>query len=598
MIRTKIRSVACLVARCCLLGLLICGATPGGAATYYVATTGDNANNGSQSSPWRTIAYASGRVVAGDTVRVLAGIYNEQARIAVDGNSANYVSFMSDDANSKAVCRGFYLDGVDYVRIIGFEITHNSTSFNGAIQLNGTCSHVEILDNYIHHVRGRASGEGAVISATGTANTSYITIRGNTLFHLGFLSGVFSHANIAGIYSDYGTSDHWLIEYNSIQRSADFMYSMGEHHIVRNNALGDVDASYWPNGGGMPHTDIFQIGSDGVVANNRYGVYEANFCTDNSEPDGHFFLQQNTASGGDTTLLVRGNVVANFGSGAVGNIATPNLLTHNNTYYDIVNVADGGAVYIQYGSPAPSGCMFVNSIIQNAGTSRDAIDISSGSATAMANIGYQAGSEASYTSTADPRFVNPASGVRNFRLQSGSPAINAGAILVTISSASGSGTSFNVNNGALLCDGKGICDGDVITTGGTTTRVTSISGNTVTVANAVTWTSGQPVYWGTDTTPDIGALPYGSTELTAAALSQAGTTYTVTTMGDARGVWFYVNGIPVLWDSAPPYSGTFASGTVTAKAYALYAQAMPVVTATTSGTPPPPDAPTGLRITP
>ena len=54
----------------------------------------------------------------------------------------------------------------------------------------------------------------------------------------------------------------------------------------------------------------------------------------------------------------------------------------------------------------------------------------------------------------------------------------------------------------------------------------------------------------------------------------------MTPTGDARGVWFYVNGIPTTWDATSPYSATIASGTVTAKAYALYAQSEPVVTAT------------------
>jgi hypothetical protein len=122
-------------------------------------------------------------------------------------------------------------------------------------------------------------------------------------------------------------------------------------------------------------------------------------------------------------------------------------------------------------------------------------------------------------------------------------------------------------------------DGDTITVGGTATRIVSITDNSVTVADSVTWTYGMPVYWGTDTTPDIGAFPYGSTELAGASLAQNGDTYTVTPAGDARGVWFYVDGIPAIWDSTAPYTATVPSGNVTAKAYALYAQRNPVVNA-------------------
>jgi hypothetical protein len=46
--------------------------------TYYVATTGNNANAGTTTgAPWRTITYGVGRLVAGDTLLVRTGTYNE-----------------------------------------------------------------------------------------------------------------------------------------------------------------------------------------------------------------------------------------------------------------------------------------------------------------------------------------------------------------------------------------------------------------------------------------------------------------------------------------------------------------------------------------
>jgi hypothetical protein len=211
------------------------------------------------------------------------------------------------------------------------------------------------------------------------------------------------------------------------------------------------------------------------------------------------------------------------------------------------------------------------------------------------NLGYLSGSEASYVSTSNPLFVNASS--QNFRLQAGSPAINAGTNIAWVTSAAGSGTTFNINDGQLFIDGWGIAEGDVITVGGTTTRISSISGDSVTVATSVTWTNGMPVYWGTDTSPDIGAFPYGSTELTGATMTQNGTTYTVSPTGDARGVWFYVDGIPTIWDYEVPYTATIPGGVVTAKAYALWAQQNPVVFATNASGPLP--APPGnLRVQP
>src|SRR5438445_11089247 len=44
---------------------------------YYVSTTGNDANAGTLSAPWRTIQHAANSVHPGDTVQVEGGVYNE-----------------------------------------------------------------------------------------------------------------------------------------------------------------------------------------------------------------------------------------------------------------------------------------------------------------------------------------------------------------------------------------------------------------------------------------------------------------------------------------------------------------------------------------
>jgi len=571
-----------------ILFMFLC--LPAWSATYYVRTDGSNSASGANyttdpsTGAWLTLTYAESQVTAGDIVRVGPGTYNEQPTCNVDGSSGNYIVFMAYDPDSHPVCRGFYFDGADYWKIIGIDVTHNSSSYNGAVQFNGTCSNIQILDCYFYNVRGRAGGEGAIISATGSASTSYITLRGNTMYWGGFVSGVSTNANNAVVSSEpTGTAAHWVVEYNTATRFADFFYTYGTLHTVRNNSAGDVSDSYWP-GDTLPHTDIFQIGSDGTTANTSYSDYESNFAVDNSLADGHFFLQQNTSAGGDTDLLVRGNIMANFGSGPIGNISTPNLLLYNNTIYDICNVAASGSVYAQYGTPGGTGCLFANTIIHTDGNVNDIIAIDTGSATVVTNLGYNTMSHSSFVSTSDPLFTGPTSSPRDFSIGASSPARGVAANLIYITTAASTGTSFDVNNGKLLSDGRGNIDieGDWLLINGTKTFVSSISGNTVTVEDSVTWGTNEVVYWRGDTGRDLGALPYGYTPLTAASIVQDGTTYTVTTTGTARGVWFYVDGIPTTWDYNSPFSATISSGTVTAKAYALYGQAAPVVTATAS----------------
>ena len=62
--------------------------------TYYVAKNGSNSGSGTETSPWLTIKYAAIRAVAGDTVYVKNGTYNEQIWITsaegARGGSAGY----------------------------------------------------------------------------------------------------------------------------------------------------------------------------------------------------------------------------------------------------------------------------------------------------------------------------------------------------------------------------------------------------------------------------------------------------------------------------------------------------------------------------
>ena len=58
------------------------------ATTYYVATTGNDGNAGtSVDSPFRTIQYAMGKAVAGDTVLVRGGTYREQVEVSAGGTA-------------------------------------------------------------------------------------------------------------------------------------------------------------------------------------------------------------------------------------------------------------------------------------------------------------------------------------------------------------------------------------------------------------------------------------------------------------------------------------------------------------------------------
>ena len=63
------------------------------AATYYVTTTGSDANSGSSADPFRTLQKGASVAQAGDTVRVGAGVYYERIWIPRSGQPGQPITF-------------------------------------------------------------------------------------------------------------------------------------------------------------------------------------------------------------------------------------------------------------------------------------------------------------------------------------------------------------------------------------------------------------------------------------------------------------------------------------------------------------------------
>jgi hypothetical protein len=69
------------------------------ATTYYVSTTGSDANPGSQVSPWATLAKANGAVVAGDVVNIAPGTYADAIWPKANGTKNARITYLGNLAN-------------------------------------------------------------------------------------------------------------------------------------------------------------------------------------------------------------------------------------------------------------------------------------------------------------------------------------------------------------------------------------------------------------------------------------------------------------------------------------------------------------------
>ncbi len=186
------------------LGLLL-GALPASGATYYVSTSGNNANPGTQAQPWRTIQKAASTVNAGDTVLVRGGTYAELVTVQKSGSAVGGpVTFKSHPGETAVLdgasvtvpaadSGGFYIPGRGYVVVEGFEIrnfrTSNADRTPAGIRVDGASHHVVLRNNKIHHIENTNSGGdgnafGIVVYGDSSSAITGLVITGNELFSL------------------------------------------------------------------------------------------------------------------------------------------------------------------------------------------------------------------------------------------------------------------------------------------------------------------------------------------------------------------------------------------------------------------------------
>ena len=192
--------------------LLTCVSAAFGQAnsSFYVSTTGDDSNPGTQTAPWRTIQHAADTARAGSTVNVRAGVYEELVTVNASGNASDgFITFRSYPGEAAVLDAAHFtpsgrsavvtIQDKSYVRIEGFEIRNFRTAEHRlaplGISVMGGGSHIELLKNNVHHIEqifnGRDApgrgGNGFGIAVYGTDAKTPITdliIDGNEVHHL------------------------------------------------------------------------------------------------------------------------------------------------------------------------------------------------------------------------------------------------------------------------------------------------------------------------------------------------------------------------------------------------------------------------------
>lgn len=185
-------------------------------AKYYVSTTGNDANPGSLSKPWRTIGHGVATIAAGDTLYVRGGTYAERVDISgKSGSSSAWYTVMNYPGETPIMDVG-YNDNLSvamkfvnssYWHVEGFCIRN----YTGAgVWVADRSSYIEVFRNNMYNFNEpqiQGSGVEAILIAgdtIGQTPPSHTTIKGNCMSNVGLK---FNTANDHGIYLGYGANN-------------------------------------------------------------------------------------------------------------------------------------------------------------------------------------------------------------------------------------------------------------------------------------------------------------------------------------------------------------------------------------------------------
>jgi hypothetical protein len=541
-----------------ILGLLIVGSASGLlAGVYHIAPNGSDATNGSSSSPWKTLAKANSAVSAGDVVIVHAGQYTDGIHPASSGTPGNPITFQVASGEHVVLntATGIQLgSGSRYITVDGFEI-HASYR---VVEIVGS-SYITIRNCMMFGGRGNYSG----FSLDGA---SYCVIQNNYYDRQDpdGSSNVGDDPTGGDGLRLIGNANHNLIEGNTVTRC--------EHvGMASSFSKSDVYQSYnvWRNNTAYKnHTNFALI--DGVqrcVFENNTGYYMGLVWTGGNGWCLQFtgtncILRFNTLYDDTGTVYINRQwpgVVGTMTGSANG--STPSLQfnrVYNNTVYGETDQTewkkDGWRWENYRAGQIVSGNAFKNNIVADAGANQinDIDDYQTYAAMdnryegnllygangqpALIRYEYTGGNSiltleevkrskpGQWTSTnreGNPLFVNTAGQgpAKDFGLQQGSPAIDAGVHLTTAVSA-GSGTTLVVADAGYFMDGWGIpgVEGDSIKIdAGDPVGIVKVdyTTNTLTLNGARSWSDGARVYYYRGdrfrgSAPDIGAHEFGA----------------------------------------------------------------------------------------
>lgn len=391
----------------------------GGMGTYYVSPTGDDSYPGtSKDSSWATIGRACNTLLAGDTVLVRAGTYNERLVPLNSGTSSSDRIVYLGYPNEYPVIDGtgvslpsewgglVQLTQKSHIYIHGFTVQNAGTDQNhsGILVEGATDVSITCCNTY-----------NTVSSGIAVWNSNDVTVSSNEV-ELACNDGEQECITIA-------ETTNFTVSYNEVHNSGPSMHG-GEGIDIKDGCTnGEVFGNSVHN---IVRLGIYVDSWDKPTNNiNVYGniVY-------NSGDDGFAIAAE--AGGLLSDINIYNNIAyGNYNSGltiaswgeSVSSHPMSNITIINNTFYNNGTASWGTGICLD--NPDADNIIIRNNIMSENATGQLLIEQVGSAPKTDYNLYFGPGSiYGSGNIEADPEFVNASSG--DFHLESSSPAIDAG----------------------------------------------------------------------------------------------------------------------------------------------------------------------------
>lgn len=379
---------------------------------YYVAPSGNDANPGTKSNPWRTLAKAAELATAGRTVYIRGGTYNERLAPQHSGDQNNYIIFIAYPGETVTIDgMGVAIPQLEglvniksqrFIRISGFHVINA-----GAGVVNGKwnfgisvqkADHILIDYNYVNHTYSAGidinqASSFIVVDSNETVDTNFGDLDNEVSLIMGWFShdleiknNLVHHTKNEGIGAVAGTYDIAI-----------------HHNTVHNVGQGSERVGIYIDAWTEPQYSI-EVYNNRVYDNNGQGITVA------SEGGG---LLENV----DIFNNIVDSSGYNWGGLGVAPWSTTTSPTHpihninfvNNTVYN----CQGGGIVIN--NPEVKNILVRNNIFYQSGQE---IRIDPSVPSEQLTIDHNL--------TADPQFIDASTS--DFHLQATSPAIDAGSV--------------------------------------------------------------------------------------------------------------------------------------------------------------------------